>query len=148
MSVSHVTAVLAPRSGLLTLALALAVLATCAGTAGAQSESNGLWVAPERAARQADPTPPTVSNIKHGRSLFQRECELCHGKSGKGDGMQAAYLQPPKPADLTSEKVQSQSDGAIFYKITEGRGQMPKAKLNDTEKWAVIEYIRTLAAKK
>jgi mono/diheme cytochrome c family protein len=145
MSVSRVTAVLAPRSGMLTLALALAVLATCAGTAGAQ-ESNA-WVAPERAARQTDPTPPTVSNIKHGRALFQRECELCHGKSGHGDGMQAAYLTPPKPADLTSEKIQSQSDGAIFYKITEGRGQMPKAKLNDAEKWAVIEYVRTLAKK-
>src|SRR5450759_5454954 len=129
MSVSRVTMALAPRSGMLTLVFTLAVLATCAGTAGAQ-ESNGLWVAPERAARQTDPTPPTTNNIKHGRALFQRECELCHGKAGHGDGMQAAYLQPPKPADLTSEKVQSQSDGAIFYKLTEGRGQMPRAKLN------------------
>ena len=145
MSVSRVTVALAPRSGMLTLVLALAVLATCAGTAGAQ-ESNGLWVAPERAARQTDPTPPTANNIKHGRSLFQRECELCHGKAGHGDGMQAAYLTI-KPADLASDRIQSQSDGAIFYKITEGRGQMPKAKLNDTEKWAVIEYLRTLAKK-
>lgn len=147
MSVSRVTAVLAPRSGMLTLALALAVLATCAGTAGAQSESNALWVAPERAARQTDPTPPTPSNIKHGRTLFQRECELCHGKAGHGDGLQAAYLQT-KPADLAADRIQSQTDGAIFYKITEGRGQMPKAKLNDSEKWAVIEYVRTLATKK
>jgi mono/diheme cytochrome c family protein len=146
MSVSRVTVALAPRSGMLTLVLALAVLATCAGTAGAQ-ESNGLWVAPERAGRQTDPTPPTANNIKHGRSLFQRECELCHGKAGHGDGMQAAYLTI-KPADLASDRIQSQSDGAIFYKITEGRGQMPKAKLNDTEKWAVIEYLRTLATKK
>ena len=60
--------------------------------------------------------------------------------------MQAAYLTT-KPADLASDRIQSQSDGAIFYKITEGRGQMPKAKLNDTEKWAVIEYLRTLAKK-
>ena len=63
MSVSRVTVALAPRSGMLTLVLALAVLATCAGTAGAQ-ESNGLWVAPERAARQSDPTPATANNIK------------------------------------------------------------------------------------
>ncbi len=145
MSVSRVTVALDPRSRMLTLVFTLAVLATCAGTAGAQ-ESNGLWVAPERAARQTDPTPPTANNIKHGRSLFQRECELCHGKAGHGDGMQAAYLTI-KPADLASDRIQSQTDGAIFYKITEGRGQMPRAKLNDTEKWAVIEYLRTLAKK-
>ena len=145
MSVSRVTVALDPRSRMLTLVFTLAVLATCAGTAGAQ-ESNGLWVAPERAARQTDPTPPTTNNIKHGRSLFQRECELCHGKAGHGDGMQAAYLTI-KPADLASDRIQSQTDGAIFYKITEGRGQMPRAKLNDTEKWAVIEYLRTLAKK-
>jgi len=44
--------------------------------------------------------------------------------------------------------VQSQSDGAFFWKMTEGRGVMPKATLGESEKWAVINYLRTLAAQR
>jgi hypothetical protein len=31
--------------------------------------------------------------------------------------------------------------------MTEGRGMMPKASLSESEKWAVIDYLRTLARK-
>lgn len=145
MSVSRITSALAPRSSLLALALTVAALVIGAGTAGAQSDAtgSGLWVAPERASHQTDPSTPMPETIKHGHLIFQRECELCHGKAGKGDGMQAGALHV-KPANLASERVRSQSDGALFYKISEGRGEMPKAKVSDSEKWAVIEYIRTL----
>jgi hypothetical protein len=39
-------------------------------------------------------------------------------------------------------------DGALFWKITEGRGPMPKAKLSEAEKWTVILYLRALSQKK
>ena len=63
--------------------------------------------------------------------------------------MGAAALNP-KPADHTSAKVQSQTDGAIFYKITTGRLPMAPYKdvLNDTQRWQLVNYIRTLAAVK
>jgi hypothetical protein len=32
--------------------------------------------------------------------------------------------------------------------MTEGRGVMPKATLVENEKWAVINYLRTLAAQR
>jgi mono/diheme cytochrome c family protein len=111
------------------------------GSSGAQ-----LWVAPERASRRTNPVPPTADAVKRGHNLFRRDCEQCHGKAGHGDGPLAASLVP-HPADLASKRVQSQSDGALFWKMTEGRGVMPKATLNENEKWAVIAYLRTMAAR-
>lgn len=146
MSTSRVIAAVAPRSSKLALVLTAVVLATGAGRAGAQSEgaNSDRWVAPERAARQANPSTPTAGTISRGRSLYLRECEKCHGKAGHGDGPQAAFLLS-KPFDLASAKVQAQSDGALFYKVTEGRDQMPRTKLNEPDRWAVITYLRTLA---
>ena len=56
---------------------------------------------------------------------------------------------PIKPADLSSDHVQSQTDGSLFWKILSGRGMMPstQATLSDEQRWAVIDYIRTLAPK-
>jgi mono/diheme cytochrome c family protein len=107
---------------------------------------NAPWVAPERASHRENPLPPTADAVKRGHNLFHRDCEQCHGKTGHGDGPLGASLVP-RPAYLASEQVQSQSDGAFFWKMTEGRGVMPKAKLDENEKWAVIDYLRTLATK-
>jgi mono/diheme cytochrome c family protein len=105
------------------LPLALA-MAFAASPVHAQGPSDNAWVAPERAAHRSNMLPTSADAIKRGQALFQRECEQCHGKAGHGDGPQAHSLQP-RPADLASERVQSQSDGALFWKITEGRGMMP-----------------------
>jgi len=116
--------------------------------ARAQGAANATpWVAPERASRRANPLPPTADAVKRGRNLFHRDCEQCHGKAGHGDGPLGVSLLP-RPANLASEHVQSQSDGAFFWKMTEGRGVMPKATLGENEKWAVIDYLRTLAARR
>jgi mono/diheme cytochrome c family protein len=112
----------------------------------ARAQASGPWVAPERASHRENPLPSTADAVKRGHSLFHRDCEQCHGKTGHGDGPLGASLVP-RPATLASALVQSQSDGALFWKMTEGRGVMPKAKLDENEKWAVIDYIRTLAAK-
>jgi len=111
------------------------------------SGASGLWVAPDRASHRANPVASTSDAVAHGHALFHRDCEQCHGKAGHGDGMQGASLTP-RPADLSSERVQSQSDGAIFWKLSEGRGMMPQASLSGDEKWAVINYIRTLAVRR
>jgi len=111
------------------------------------SDEPGLWVAPERASHRANPVASTSDAANRGHALFSRDCEQCHGKAGHGNGMQGASLMP-RPADLSSVRVQSQSDGAIFWKISEGRGMMPQASLSAEEKWAVINYIRTLAARR
>ena len=52
----------------------------------------------------------------------------------------------PKPHDLSDEAVGKQSDGALFWKLTEGSKPMPSydKTLSETERWQVINYVRTL----
>jgi Cytochrome C oxidase, cbb3-type, subunit III len=63
---------------------------------------------------------------------------------GQGEGAAAVALNP-KPADWTSAKVQSESHGEIFWKISNGRGAMPPWKhLVENDRWALIRYIHSL----
>jgi mono/diheme cytochrome c family protein len=121
-----------------------------ASAARAQSAHGGApWDAPERAAHRSNPVLATDAVVGRGHMLFHQTCELCHGPKGHGDGPMSTSLTP-KPADLASEHVQSQTDGALFWKIYSGRGMMPSTQstLSDEQRWAVIDYIRTLAAKR
>jgi hypothetical protein len=49
---------------------------------------------------------------------------------------------------MTSSKFQSQSDGSLFYKISEGRNDMPKAKKDfpdDQDRWNLVNFVRTFS---
>lgn len=125
---------------------------TVAGMAGAtapqelQAQGKAEWVVPERRAKRRNPVPTGAAAISSGREVYRKECRSCHGMMGRGDGPKAAELDSRVP-DMTSEKVQGQSDGALFWKITEGRGDMPSAKtaLSEEERWMVVHYLRSLA---
>jgi hypothetical protein len=43
--------------------------------------------------------------------------------------------------------LMSQSDGALYWKLREGKGIMPgfKSKLSDEQQWQLVEYIRDLS---
>lgn len=132
------------------ISVALLALAGRATAARAQNAHGGTpWDAPERAAHRSNPVLATDAAVDRGHTLFHQTCELCHGPKGHGDGPMSTTLTP-KPADLASEHVQSQTDGALFWKIYSGRGMMPstQATLSDEQRWAVIDYIRTLAPKR
>jgi hypothetical protein len=48
--------------------------------------------------------------------------------------------------DLAAAPIQKQTDGALFYKVTEGRDDMPsfKKKIEDQEDiWKLVNYMRT-----
>jgi len=124
----------------------------CRGLAGRDPangpEGRAAWVAPPSADKVKNPVPPDARSLGAGRKTFADSCAVCHGTAGKGDGPAAGGLSP-RPADLTSARVQQQSDGALFYKITEGRGPMPsfKTTLTEQQRWDVVNHIRTLAPK-
>jgi len=86
--------------------------------------------------------------LADAKKLAEQNCVTCHGPNGKGDGPAAAALPPPKPADWTSAKVASETDGEIFWKISNGRGAMPPWKhLPEEQRWALVNYIRSLQKK-
>jgi len=103
------------------------------------------WQAPEEADSLKNSLEHSERILNAGKQIYAQLCTVCHGKTGKGDGVTASALQP-KPADLTSEAVQEQTDGAIFWKIQEGRPPMPgfKSQLSEQQTWAIVHYIRSL----
>jgi mono/diheme cytochrome c family protein len=103
------------------------------------------WPVPDAAAKKANPVKSSSESVASGKALWNQHCSSCHGKMGKGDGSKAAQLKT-QPDDLSSATVQGQSDGSLFYKTSEGRGDMPsfKKKLPDpTEIWDLVNYMRT-----
>jgi mono/diheme cytochrome c family protein len=125
--------------------VAVAVVATAVTAAGVPCVSaQGEWKAPADAKALKNPVKGTGSAKKN----VETNCVSCHGPGGKGDGPAAAALPPPKPANWTSAKVQGESDGELFWKISNGRGAMPPWKhLPEKDRWEIVNYIRTLKGK-
>lgn len=112
---------------------------------GFKNPTQEKWVAPASADKLVNPLKNNPNAAASGKKLFRVLCSVCHGMQGKGDGMAGAGLTP-KPTDLTKAPFQSQTDGAIFWKIEEGRAPMASYKTSIPEKkrWEIINYIRTL----
>ena len=91
--------------------------------------------------------PLTVSpvTISQGEELFNMYCFSCHGDTGYGDGP-AGGSMGIKPANFHDQKVIKQKDGALFWKLTNGKGNMPPFKeiLNEQQRWQMIIYLREL----
>lgn len=86
-------------------------------------------------------------SLTRGAQLFNINCSHCHGAAGHGDGPIALYLVKRKPADLTSQAVQTKSDGALFLTISNGiPGSMPalNENLSVRDRWDVVNFIHSL----
>ena len=82
-----------------------------------------------------------------GEDLYKQHCRSCHGKEGYGDGSKAKELET-EMRDLTTEEVQAQSDGELYYKSFIGRDEMPnfeKKIRGEEDRWMVINFMRSLA---
>ena len=92
-----------------------------------------------------NPTQADEASIARGAELYAINCKMCHGPEGKGNGSVSAFLAN-KPANFTSDVVQSKSDGSFFMTITNGvDGRMPALNENLTvsERWDVVNFLRT-----
>jgi len=106
------------------------------------------WVVPAKYKTMKNPTDAKDSeNLTIGKSLYAKQCSSCHGKNGWGDGSKAPELEGDL-GDFSTAATQNQTDGELFYKITEGRDDMPSFKKkipSDEDRWLVVNYVRTLA---
>lgn len=112
---------------------------------GFNSHAQDEWVAPASADKIINPLKSNADAAANGKRSYKMLCVVCHGAKGKGDGIGGAGLKP-KPTDLTSAEFQAQTDGAIFWKIEEGRSPMAsyKTAIPENKRWEIINYIRTL----
>lgn len=108
-----------------------------------------VWLAPEDSKEVANPYIGNAIAAQKGQILYSKLCWTCHGKNGKGDGPAAANLNP-KPKDFSSVELQKQTDGELFWKLSNGKGMMVpyKHSLNEEKRWQLVNYIRTLSVNK
>ena len=104
------------------------------------------WPVPDNYKTMKNPVASNAESIAEGKTLYGTHCKSCHGTKGLGDGPKAAQLKT-EAGDFSKADFQAQTDGAIFYKSSEGRDDMPsfKKKLPDAdERWSIVNYMRTL----
>ena len=104
------------------------------------------WIVPEDQKNIVNPQEYNLVNVKKGKELYIKNCKSCHGDPGKNNVLP---LVPP-PVDITSEKMQKNTEGEMFYKITTGRVAMPqfKATISDDDRWRIVNYITNFSPKK
>jgi mono/diheme cytochrome c family protein len=102
------------------------------------------------AATLTNPLPMTEEVLAVGRTYYDRQCFVCHGPTGLGDG---PILNTPGETgkfpfanNLTLPATTGRSDGYLYAVIRAGRGLMPAYgdRLTHLERWAIVNYVRQL----
>lgn len=114
----------------------------------AYCQSGDRWQAPAEADTLMNPYDSDDEQaLSQGQDLFVMLCASCHGEHGDGGGGAGQAFDPP-PADFTTDQVQQQSDGALFWKLSEGNPPAMlsyKQMLSEDERWQIVTYLREFA---
>ncbi len=91
------------------------------------------------------PAPVSRATLEEGRAKFNIYCSVCHGITGVGDGM-VVQRGFPRPPSLHEPRLREAPEGHFFHVITHGYGAMYSyaARIEPSERWAIIAYIRAL----
>jgi mono/diheme cytochrome c family protein len=126
-------------------ALALLTLIYCVTRTAAADSLAEKWLSPAPSAAKKNPIAPTQVSIAAGQKLYLKTCMMCHGKTGDADGPAVIELNI-HPAKLSNPDLATESDGALFWKITTGKKPMPAygKRLSETDRWNLVNYIRAI----
>lgn len=104
-----------------------------------------IWKAPASADKVINPYSGSSTFAAEGKKIYESMCVICHGDKGKGNGAAGVSLSP-RPANFLAITVRHESDGAIFWKLSEGNPPMASYKglLTETQRWQLVNYIRQL----
>lgn len=102
------------------------------------------WMAPEQEAGKLNPVPISSKALNQGKEVFSTHCAYCHGINGEGLPTSETGLPMNTPSLVKRLKTHSQGD--FFWKIQNGRGDMPsfKDELTEQETWSILLYIDSL----
>jgi len=115
---------------------------------GAQLDS----VAPTLRNPYAGGAPPAV--LARGALVYANNCSVCHGPQGAGNGPVAqpataggkTFGRFPGAPAINGAVTAAKSDGYLYAVVVAGRGLMPPygERVTQGDRWAVVEYLRTL----
>ncbi|CAM2959274.1 Cytochrome C oxidase, cbb3-type, subunit III [Flavobacterium succinicans] len=103
------------------------------------------WKAPKSADAIKNPLAGNSKATAEGKRIYEQMCVLCHGIKGKGNG-EAGLTLDKKPANFLAFKVKKETDGVIYWKITNGKSPMAgyEELLTEDQRWQLVNYIRAL----
>lgn len=83
--------------------------------------------------------------LEEGRALYDAICSVCHGRTGRGDGMVVRHGFPAPPS-FHQARLQTITPERIVKVISEGLGDMyPYAnQVEPADRWAVAAYVKAL----
>jgi mono/diheme cytochrome c family protein len=126
--------------GLSSFVFVVCLLAVAAFGQNTSYQQDPHWRAPAEVSTRPNPLAHKPEATAGGQKLFHRNCAECHGETGSG-------LTKKHSADLQLPLVQDQTDGILFWKITNGnpdRGMPSFSKLPELERWQLVLFLRTL----
>jgi mono/diheme cytochrome c family protein len=121
----------------------LAMLLVGSEALRAQSAASAIdpsWVVPAAAAQRQNPMRSRPDTALGGGKIFDRNCVMCHGDT--------THEQKNHAPDLSSAAVQMDTDGALFWRISQGnsrRGMPSFSSIPETQRWQLVLYIRSLS---
>ena len=113
------------------------------------AQNKNKWMAPDYSTSVKNPFAENKAATDEGKEIYGQMCVLCHGIGGKGNG-EARLTLERKPSNFLALKVVNQTDGNIFWKITNGKAPMASYEelLTDDQRWKLVNYIRELEVNK
>lgn len=104
------------------------------------------WQVPANYKTMKNKVVVSTTSLADGKELFDMACASCHGANGKAKTAKGLEL-----LDLSSTDYQNKfTDGEIYYQSFYGRltwHNFTKAVPDETDRWNVVNYIRSLKAK-
>lgn len=113
-----------------------------------EQKKGAAWDIPAEYKNKANPHADDASLERLGRNTYTRHCRSCHGRAGMGDGPMSNQLKTFAGDFSHKEWHEKYNDGELYYMSIVGRDEMPnyeKLITDEEERWAVVNYLRTLA---
>jgi mono/diheme cytochrome c family protein len=107
-----------------------------------------LGAAPQAGPDSTNPVKPTAASQAQAKSVYARDCALCHGDDGSGKTDLAKDMQLTLLDWTDAKSLGNRSDKELFHLIRTGKDKMPaeeEGRAKDSEVWNLIIYIRGFA---